>query len=130
MSGRASDTPDTVVPFAPVARGSVPGAADPLDSAGQTIIGLLHRAAGMAEENSQHALGVAHKLSLQLRAAEERIADLEADVRGYQDRADRAEKWLYQISVEIEQRFFRSVDNRPVQAAPRQAGPMAYARKT
>jgi len=130
MSGRVSDTPDTVVPFAPLARNSVPDGGDPLDSAGQTILGMLHRAAGMVEEHSQHALGVAHKLSLQLRAAEDRIKDLEADVRHYQDRADRAEKWLYQISVEIEQRFFYLVDNRPAQAPPRKAGPMAYARKT
>jgi hypothetical protein len=34
-----------------------------------------------------------------------RIKALEADVRYQVDRADRAEKWLYKISVEIEQRF-------------------------
>ena len=130
MSGRVSEMSETIVPFAPPARHAVPEGGDPLDSAGQTILGLLHRAAGMAEENSQHALGVAHKLSLQLRAAEDRITDLEADVRHYQDRADRAEKWLYQISAEIEQRFFKPVDGRSAQAAPQQSSPRAYARKT
>ena len=130
MSGRVSDTSETIVPFAPLARPAVPDGGDPLDSAGQTILGLLHRAAGMAEENSQHALGIAHKLSLQLRAAEDRIKDLEADVRHYQDRADRAEKWLHQISIEIEQRFFVPADGRPAQLASRQAGLQAYARKT
>ncbi len=33
----------------------------------------------------------------------------------HQDRADRAEKWLYQISVEIEQKFFGRDENRPSQ---------------
>lgn len=129
MSGRLSDTSETIVPFAPVARAAAADAGDPLDSAGQTILGLLHRAAGMAEENSQHALGVAHKLSLQLRAAEDRIKDLEADVRHYQDRADRAEKWLHQISVEIEQRFFGPGDGRRELAPPRQSGPRVSVRK-
>jgi hypothetical protein len=60
------------------------------------------------------ALGVAHKLSLELRTAEDRIKDLEADVQFYQVRADRAEKWLHQISVEIEQRFLaRPMAGRP-----------------
>jgi chromosome segregation ATPase len=130
MSGQTIDASETVVPFARVARNGVTDDGDLLDSAGRTILGLLHRAAGMAEENSQHALGVAHKLSLQLRAAEDRIKDLEADVRHYQDRADRAEKWLYQISEEIDQRFFKPTDGRPAQAPPRQVGPQAYARKT
>jgi hypothetical protein len=93
---------------------------------GQSILGLLHRAAGIAEENSNHALGVAHKLSLQLRAAEDRIKDLEAAALYAQERAERAEKWLHQISVEIEQRFFK--DARSAHAPSRQAGPKAHAR--
>ena len=43
-----------------------------------------------------------------------RTADV-ANVRHHQDRADRAEKWLYQISVEIEEKFFGSDENRPSQ---------------
>jgi hypothetical protein len=124
------DASETVIPFSSPARNAASDQADPLDSAGQTILGLLHRAAGMAEENSQHALGVAHKLSLQLRTAEDRIKDLEADVQFYRVRADRAEKWLHQISIEIEQRFFGPAVGRPAQGPSRQAGPQAYARKT
>ena len=45
----------------------------------------------------------------------------EAQVRHHQDRADRAEKWLYQISVEIEQNFFGRDDSRPSQPPPPQA---------
>ena len=115
-----------VVPFA---RDAAPPLDDPLDSAGYSVLALLQRAASMAEENSQHALGVAHKLSLQLRSAEDRIKDLEADVRHYQERADRAEKWLHKISLEIEERFFSSTDNRAPQAPIRQAAPRDYARK-
>jgi hypothetical protein len=37
------------------------------------------------------------------------------------DRADRAEKWLYKISVEIEQRFFGGDDSRRVQVPASQA---------
>jgi hypothetical protein len=121
-----SDASETVVPFA---RNAAPPNDDPLDSAGRSILGLLQRAATMAEETSQHALGVAHKLSVQLRSAEDRIRDLEADVRHYRERADRAEKWLYKISLEIEERFFTSVDNRAPEAPIRQAGPRDYARK-
>ena len=78
---------------------------DTLDRAGQAILGLLKRAASTAEANYQQAIEVANKLSGQVRAAEGRMRELEAKVRHHQDRADRAEKWLYQISVEIEQKF-------------------------
>ena len=36
-------------------------------------------------------------LSAKLRAAEQRIKELEAKVRHYEDRADRAERWVYKI---------------------------------
>jgi uncharacterized protein (DUF3084 family) len=42
----------------------------------------------------------------QLRAAEERIKELETKVRYLEDRADRAERWVFQIWVEIEKKFF------------------------
>ena len=47
-------------------------------------------------------------LSAQLRVAEQRIKELETKVRYLQDRADRAERWVYKIWVEIEQQFFGS----------------------
>ena len=42
---------------------------DQLDSAGEAILKLLHKAAGAAEANSRQALETAQKLSSQLRAA-------------------------------------------------------------
>jgi predicted nuclease with TOPRIM domain len=45
-------------------------------------------------------------VSAQLRAAEERIKELEAKVRRLENKLDRAERWVYKIWVEIEQKFF------------------------
>jgi hypothetical protein len=92
-----------------------------LDAAGKAILGSLHRAASAAEANYQQALEMTDQLSAGLRAAEDRIRELEAKVRHHQDRADRAEKWLYQVSVEIEQKFFGREDGRPSQPPPPQA---------
>jgi hypothetical protein len=100
----------SVVPFAPKTVAS--NDADQLDKAGQTILELLHKAAGVAEANSQHALEMAQKLSHHLRAAENRIAELEAEVGIYQEKADRAEQWLHRVYTEIEHRFLRQDDDR------------------
>ena len=103
----------SVIPFTPAAKtASPPDSADQLDKAGHTILRLLHKAAGVAEANSQQALEMAQKLSHQLRAAENRIAELEAEVGIYQDKADRAEQWLHKVYTEIEDRFLRQ-DNAP-----------------
>src|SRR5271169_2970114 len=98
---------ESVVPFAPAARSGGSNDADQLDTAGQTILRLLHKAAGVAEANSQHALDMAQKLSHQLRAAEDRMAELDAEVRMYQERAERAEQWLHKIYIEVEERFIK-----------------------
>ena len=45
------------------------------------------------------------RLSHQLRAAEGRIAELEAEVEAYRQQADRAEQWLHKVYTEIEDRF-------------------------
>ena len=49
-----SQTEKTIIPFAPSDKGN-----DQLDKAGQSILNLLHKASGIAEENSRHALGMA-----------------------------------------------------------------------
>jgi hypothetical protein len=66
------------------------------------------------------ALETTDKLSAELRAAEGRIRELKAKVRHHQDRADRAEKWLHQVSVEIEQKFFPSGSWSSLQPPPQQ----------
>jgi hypothetical protein len=67
---RASEISKGVVPFAPVPQR--PSSSDALDNAGQNVLTLLQQAADISEQNSQHALDIAHKLSVQLRAAEDR----------------------------------------------------------
>jgi len=120
MSNRSLVAADTVIPLAPKSNVK-PEAGDPLDRAAQAILGLVHRTANDAKAKNQQTLAVTHQLSAQLRAAEDRIRELEANVRHHQDRADRAERWLYQISVEIEQLFFGRDDSRPSQPPPPQA---------
>jgi cell fate (sporulation/competence/biofilm development) regulator YmcA (YheA/YmcA/DUF963 family) len=81
--------------------------ADQLDSAGQAILKLLHKAAGAAEANSRQAFETAQTLSSQLRAAENRIAELEAEVEHYREKSEHAEGWLRKISLEIEERLIK-----------------------
>jgi molecular chaperone GrpE (heat shock protein) len=95
---------ETVSPFSPT---NGPASADQLDAAGRSILRLLQKAAGVAEENSRHALDTAQKLSHQLRAAEDRVAKLEAELETYRDQAERAEQWLHKVYTEIEDRFLR-----------------------
>ena len=109
MSNRSSGEAELAIPRAPNLDSR---ADDPVDKAGHAVLGLLHQAASTAEATKQQAIETAQKLSAQLRAAEDRIRELETKVRYYQDRNERAEKWLYQISLEIEQRFFGQVDGR------------------
>ena len=85
-------------------------AADVVDRAGNAIVELVNRAAGNAEADLQAAREAAEKLADQLRAAQGRINELEANVRYYQDRTERAEKWMHQISSEIHQRFLGADD--------------------
>jgi chromosome segregation ATPase len=95
--------------------------AEIVDRAGNAILGLVSRAADSAAADLKEARGAAEKLADQLRAAHEQlraahdqINDLKADVRHNQDRADRAEKWLQQISSEIEQKFLGADNSRAV----------------
>jgi hypothetical protein len=117
MSDRGAGATEAVVPFAPKPNAK-PEAGDPLDRAAQAILGLLHRAAADAEANYQQALETTRQRSAQLRAAEDRIRELEAHARHHQERAERAEQWLYQISIEIEQKFFGRTEARPSQPPP------------
>ena len=103
---------ESVIPLTPATRSAAPDSVDQVDKAGQTILGLLHKAAGVAETNSQHALEMAQKLSHQLRAAEDRIAEREAEVGMYKETADRAEQWLHKVYTEIQDRFLRQDDSR------------------
>jgi len=108
----------TVVPYAPKEK-ITRSEADIVDRTGSAIFEFVRHAGD--ETDLQEARDVAHKLADELRAtrdqlrtAQDQINDLKADVRHYQDRSNRAEKWLHQISSEIEQRSsLRADDGRP-----------------
>ena len=85
-------------------------AADVVDRAGNAIVELVNRAANYGEANLLAAQETAEKLAYQLRAAQGRINELEANVRYYQDRTERAEKWMHQISSEIHRKFLGADD--------------------
>jgi|SRR6516162_7326563 hypothetical protein len=99
--------------------GAASNDASQLDSAGQAILKLLHEAANTAEANSRHALETAQRLSSQLHTAEDRIAELEAELHQSRDRADRAEKWLRKIATEIENRLISEPEERRRQISRR-----------
>src|SRR6476659_8781672 len=114
----AGTDPD-VIPFGRGGKSAPAGNNDQLDKAGQTILQLLNKAADVAEGNSRHAIDMAQKLSHQLRAAEDRIAELQAKVAAHQERADRAEQWLHTVYTEIEDRFLPKGDSpRAMNGAP------------
>jgi CRISPR/Cas system CSM-associated protein Csm2 small subunit len=54
---------------------------------------------------------MAQALSHKLRAAEGRIAELEAQAAAYQEQAERAEQWLHRVYTEIQDRFLRQGQN-------------------
>jgi len=105
----------TVVPYAP--KEKITGSeADIVDRTGSAIFEFVKHAGDATD--LQEARDVAHKLADELRAtrdqlqaAHDQINALKADVRHYQRRANRAEKWLHQISSEIEQRSSLRADD-------------------
>lgn len=116
MNAHAPDKPGTIIPFAPTPKGH-PDANIVADDSGRTIVALLQKAADMAKDDCARAMDLAHKLSFQLRAAEERCRELEGQVAHFRDRAARAEQWLLRIHNEVEQTFFQKNEPRTI---PRQ----------
>jgi predicted nucleic acid-binding Zn-ribbon protein len=103
MSEIGADTPEQVIEFEPKAR---PRSYDtPVEEVGQAIVAKIQRAAELANENCDRAMRLAHKLSMELRAAEDRINQLESEVQLFRERAARAEGWLQTIHKEIEEKL-------------------------
>jgi DNA repair ATPase RecN len=74
---------------------------DPIDEAGHALLGMLHQATEHANEVSEHARGFADQVAAQLRAVENRIKELDAEIAHYRARATNAEDWLQRIQHEI-----------------------------
>jgi uncharacterized protein YlxW (UPF0749 family) len=103
MSEHGADTPEQVLKFVPKERPGSYGLQ--VEEAGEAIIAKIQKAADLSNENCDRAMKLAHKLAMQLRAAEERINQLEAEVELFRDRAARAERWLQTIQKEIEEKL-------------------------
>ena len=95
-----SEITEQVIKFPPKQQ-----SANPAGEAGQAVIAQIQKAAQLANENCDRAMALAHKLAMQLRGAEDKITQLEAEVAVFRDRATRAEGWLQTIHSEIEQKL-------------------------
>src|SRR5262245_51402865 len=92
------------------------------DDTGNSVVALLQRAADMAKSECDRATALAHRLSFEIRAAEERAREFEEDARAaeerarvfeaeanhFRERAARAEEWLSRVQSEIKQAFFQN----------------------
>jgi hypothetical protein len=119
MSVHAHDRPTKIVPFAPTSKGQ-PDANLVADDSGRAILALLQKAADLSKEDCARSMDLAHKLSFQLRAAEERARELEAEAAHFRDRAARAEAWLLRIHNEVEQTFFQKKGPDDLRQMPQQ----------
>jgi hypothetical protein len=100
----APNLPEQVVQFAPKEK-RPRNAADELDQAGEATIALLQQATNLSNERCDRAMDLGHQLSLKLRAAEDRIRQLQGERDQIQDRSARAEEWLRRIYHEVEERL-------------------------
>jgi transposase len=100
MSERPIDTPESVRKFAPKRAPRNDG--DPTDQAGEALIAMLKEAARLSNESCDRLMDLAHDLSKQVQAAEDRINQLQHDIEHFRGRAAGAEKWLERIQKEIE----------------------------
>jgi chromosome segregation ATPase len=103
MDQERPETAEQVVKFAPKERPR--GYVTPAEEAGQAIITQIQKAAALSNENCDRAMALAHKLAMQLRAAEDRINQLESEVALFRERTARAEGWLQTIHKEIEEKL-------------------------
>jgi chromosome segregation ATPase len=118
MDENRAGTPEQVIAFAP--KGGPRSHGTLVEEAGEAIVAKIQKAADLSNENCDRAMKLAHKLSMKLRAAEDRINQLEAELELLRDRAVRAERWLQTIQKEIEEKLIapRSA-NATEQTSPR-----------
>jgi hypothetical protein len=103
MNQRATDPPEQVLKFAP--KEKAPNRVAQLDDAGQAIVAQIRTAADLAKEDCDWAMSLAHKLSMELRAAEDRTQQMSREVEHWRERAACAEQWLLTIQQEVEEKL-------------------------
>jgi hypothetical protein len=114
MRVQADETSTSVIAFEPKKR--PPNATMVADDAGRGIVALVQKAADLAKADCNRAMDLAHRLSSELRAAEERAREFEAQANYFRDRAAHAEEWLVRIRREVQETFFETKEQqqRPV----------------
>jgi hypothetical protein len=103
MNQRSIEVAERVLEFAPKKKGRFEG--DPLEQSGLAIVAMLQEAADLSNDTCERAEALADELSRDLRAAEDRINLLEAEIEYFHDRAARAESWLQLIRKEIDEKL-------------------------
>jgi hypothetical protein len=83
----------------------------PVDQLGKAIVAMLQKAAELSNNEWARTKIVAIDLSHQLRSVEDRINQLQAEIKDFRHRAVQAETWLERFQREVEQKLI----------APRQA---------
>jgi len=106
MHGQPGEPPVSVAAFPPKKAG--PEATMMTDDVGRGIVVLVQRAADLAKAVATEPWIFAHRLSSELKAAEERAREFEAQANHFRDRASRVEEWLVRIHKELEQTFFEN----------------------
>ena len=106
MNQRANDTPEQVLKFVPKEKAQ--NKAPQVDDAGEAIIAQIRTAADLAKDDCDRAMSLAHKLSMEVRAAEDRTHEMAAEVSRWRERAVRADQWLRIIQNEIEEKLLVS----------------------
>jgi hypothetical protein len=96
----------SVVAFA--SKKGAPDATMVADDAGQHIVALVQQASNRAKEDCQRAMDLAHRVSSELRATEDRARAFEEEANYFRHRAARAEEWLVRIENELQQTFFQN----------------------
>jgi hypothetical protein len=96
----------SIIAFAP--KKGAPDATIVADDAGEHIVALVQQASNRAKADCQRAMDLAHRVSLELRAAEERARAFEEEANYFRGRAARAEEWLVRIESELQQTFFQN----------------------
>src|SRR5258705_13144981 len=83
-NGAQAASPPKDIPYA--RQREVHPESDMVERSGQAVVALLKQASDSANADCGHAREYAHRISIQLRAAEDRIKELEVDLRHCQDK--------------------------------------------
>ena len=71
-----------------------------MDQLGRGVVAMLQRVADLWSDNCDRAMTEAHKVSVQSRATENRINQLQAEIEHFQNPAVRAEFQVIQKEIE------------------------------